>query len=401
MTLIKPQDLIDELGVDGLCATADTYFEGFDLSYEQMRKPFSNVFDAPRLLRNLGTLLGGMELRRGMTVLDFGAGTCWLSRYLAQMGCATVSVDPSEIALDLGRQWFETHPPALMPKPPQFLVFDGRTIDLPDGSVDRIISFDAFHHVPNPEEVLAEFARILRPGGIAAFSEPGPFHSRTEQSQEEMRNFKVLENDIVVEDLERWAMAGGFTHVWVEVSFVDDRIPMTPTQVTRATRTWWRTPLTVVRRLVRAAIGTLRNQHFIYMAKGPLQKDSRWAEDVAYRMTVTDLPKAVRAGEPFRLTVRIENTGDAIWLNTEAADVGNVNLALHHENTETGELESIQRFMLPRSLAPGDSVDFDVALSWPEPGPLDLHMDLVSEQITWFEHQGSTPVRVRVEVGDG
>ena len=74
------------------------------------------------------------------------------------------------------------------------------------------------------------------------------------------------------------------------------------------------------------------------MAKGPLQKDSRWAEDVAYRMTVTELPKAVRAGEPFQISVRIENTGDAIWLNTEAADVGNVNLALHHENTETGEL---------------------------------------------------------------
>ena len=86
MSLMKPRDLIDELGVKGLCDTADVYFEGFELSYEQMRKPFSNLADAPRLLRNLGLLLEGIRLRRGMTVLDSGAGICWLSRYLAQMG---------------------------------------------------------------------------------------------------------------------------------------------------------------------------------------------------------------------------------------------------------------------------------------------------------------------------
>ena len=91
---------------------------------------------------------------------DFG------KRYLdtlAQMGCATVSVDASAKALELGKQWYEHIPPALMPRPPQFLVFDGHRIDLPDASVDRIISFDAFHHVANPKEVIAEFARVLKP----------------------------------------------------------------------------------------------------------------------------------------------------------------------------------------------------------------------------------------------
>ena len=115
-----------------------------------------------------------------------------------------------------------------MPRKPKFLVFDGHTIDLPDGSVDWILCFDAFHHVPNPAEVIAEFARVLRPGGMAGFSEPGPHHSQTEQSQAEMRNFKVLENDLVVEDLERYALAAGFTKAWVELAYVDERIELTP-----------------------------------------------------------------------------------------------------------------------------------------------------------------------------
>lgn len=123
MARIKPQELIERLGVEGLCTTADLYFDGFDLSFEQMRKPFSAFTEAPRLLRNLGALLEGADLRPGMTVLDFGAGTCWLSRYLASMGCATISLDPSEKALELGRQWFDESPPTRMPLPPRFLLY--------------------------------------------------------------------------------------------------------------------------------------------------------------------------------------------------------------------------------------------------------------------------------------
>ena len=39
------------------------------------------------------------------------------------------------------------------------LPFDGHRLELDDESVDRVACNDAFHHVPNPGEVLAEFAR--------------------------------------------------------------------------------------------------------------------------------------------------------------------------------------------------------------------------------------------------
>ncbi len=402
MLLIKPEDLIEELGVEGLCQTADVYFEGFDLSLEQMRKPFSNLGDAPRLLRNLGTLLDGMHLRRGMKVLDFGAGTCWLSRYLAQMGCATVSVDPSAKALELGRQWFEQHPPAQMPEPAQFLVFDGRRLDLTNESIDRIITFDAFHHVPNAEEVLAEFARVLKPGGMAGFSEPGPFHSRTAQSQMEMREFNVLENDIQIEDLERWGMAAGFTHVWADISFSEERISVKPSQVGRFIRHWWWPPLWSLAKLLRGAAATMRYQHTIYMAKGPLVKDSRWPSQLAHRLSLVGVAPQAKVSEEFSLTIRIENRGGASWINSKPEDVGNVNLALHRIDPQRPHSsESIRRFVLPKSLAAGESIDFEVPITWHEAGPLELWFDLVSEQIAWFEQHGSEPLRVLVEVTRG
>src|SRR4029077_2535679 len=97
------------------------------------------------------------------------------------------------------------------------LVFDGRRIDLPDASVDRIVSFDAFHHLPNPDEVLREFARVLKPGGIAGFAEPGARHSRSPMSQFEMRTYRVVENDIDVHAIWRTAARCGFRDLEVAI----------------------------------------------------------------------------------------------------------------------------------------------------------------------------------------
>ena len=62
--------------------------------------------------------------------------------------------------------------------------------------MERIICLDAFHHVPNPAEVLSELGRVLQQGGVAGFAEPGPEYSKTPQSQFEMRTHGVVENDI-------------------------------------------------------------------------------------------------------------------------------------------------------------------------------------------------------------
>ena len=60
-----------------------------------MALPFGKPIVAPDVLYNLSFLLAGMQIGKTMRVLDFGAGVCWLSRHLNEMGCATISLDPS------------------------------------------------------------------------------------------------------------------------------------------------------------------------------------------------------------------------------------------------------------------------------------------------------------------
>ena len=99
--------------------------------------------------------------------------------------------------------------------------FDGENIELPDSTIDRVVCLDAFHHAHNPERVLEEMSRVLTPNGIAGFSEPGPNHSCTDQSQYEMRNYKVIENDIKIEEIWNAAARFGFKKMDISVHNID------------------------------------------------------------------------------------------------------------------------------------------------------------------------------------
>lgn len=48
---------------------------------------------------------------------------------------------------------------------------DLSALDLPSESVDLIFCHQTFHHLPRQERALAEFQRVLRPGGLLLFAE--------------------------------------------------------------------------------------------------------------------------------------------------------------------------------------------------------------------------------------
>src|SRR5205085_2703806 len=60
---------------------------------------------------------------------------------------------------------------------------------------------------------LAEFHRVRRQGGAVVFADGGPDHSRSPQSQWEMRNFVVVERDTDPERVAEMASAVGFADV--------------------------------------------------------------------------------------------------------------------------------------------------------------------------------------------
>lgn len=99
-----------QYSVEELCETADAYYRAVTDPTPLMSKPFTFLHEAPEALQNLGLLLSGLHLGKTMTVLDFGAGTCWLSRFLIQLNCQAICCDASPAALAIGKRLFEELP---------------------------------------------------------------------------------------------------------------------------------------------------------------------------------------------------------------------------------------------------------------------------------------------------
>ena len=194
-------------------AAADRYFAEREDRAFLLGKPYTDVDNFARRFFDIGVAAHWLRLAPGDVVMELGAGTCWLLHFLNRYGCPTIAVDVSPAALEMGRQLFERDPLTDWDLDPQFLPYDGRRIPLPDEHVDKIVLYDAFHHVPNQEEVLREMARVLKSGGLVVMCEPAPGHSHTKESRDEMDAWDVLENDIDVATLEQRALACGFSRM--------------------------------------------------------------------------------------------------------------------------------------------------------------------------------------------
>jgi len=376
--------LLAQYTVEELAKSADEYFARLDTWDVLLAKPFYSVHESADLLTSFGALLNSLELSHGLTVLDFGVGSGWTSWMLSQLGCRVIASDISHSALAITAERYARLPLVGNVTQPVLLPFDGHRLDLDDASVDRISCNDAFHHVPNPVEVLAEFARVLRPGGICAMSEPGPEHSLTPQSQNEMRNFRVVERNTIVEETAPQARAVGFATYEVAVyvglpHFVDAEAfartidPASP----------------VPNELVRSF---LENRRLIRMRKaGTAMLDSRRRDALAASLHV-DI-----AGDVVRL--RAENVGTALWLQ-DPTDFGLVNAGAHLFGADGQLLDfDFMRMRLQPTddpIPPGGQVEVVADLPHLDPGRYRVEFDLVAEGVAWFSENGNATVSVDV-----
>ncbi len=395
--LIDVRQLMAASSIEELNQLAEEYFSRLtDWTYH-LSKPFGSLDETPQLLINFAVILQGLSLCQGMTVLEFGAGTGWASRFLSQLGCQVTAVDVSETALRIAEEHYKRLPIIGQKPAPRFLKFDGYKLDLPDKSVDRIMCLDAFHHVPNPAEVLAELGRVLKDGGIAGFAEPGPEHSKSPQSQYEMKTFRVVENDVNIQEIRQQALAAGFTKMRLAVF----NVPPFHLEVEEF-EDFLQNGATA-QRFAEFVSGFMQNQRNFFLYKGePATTDSRYRAGLQALISITPALIRAREGEPIGAHAVVTNNSPSVWL-PRSAGLGAVHLGCHvYLSDGTLYRHSYHWEALTpgegRPILPNEMVETEVSLPPLPRGRYLLEFDMVSNDVCWFALNGSQQARVALEV---
>lgn len=100
----------------------------------------------------------------GLRVLDIGSGGGYLAESFAELGATVIGIDPAgnsvrEAAIHAKRTNLSIG----------YSVGAGERLPFPDGSFDVVTCCDVLEHLYNLDAVLAETARVLKPGGLYFF----------------------------------------------------------------------------------------------------------------------------------------------------------------------------------------------------------------------------------------
>lgn len=152
-----------------------------DIAYERMVlarsrtaldrwTPQSDRSEAFALKRNA---IGLLRLQPGAVVLDFGAGFCQASEWLAETHSVTcVALDLFYDYLEMSRERWLARRRGDEPGRLAYLQGDGEQLALQSNSVDAVLTWAVLHHIAELKRVVQELHRVLKPGGRCLVVEP-------------------------------------------------------------------------------------------------------------------------------------------------------------------------------------------------------------------------------------
>lgn len=121
-------------------------------------------------------------------ILDIGVGTGFLSIMLAEMGHRVVGIDLSEEMMERAKKKAQD-----LGVEARFKLGDAENLSFETGSFDAIVNRAVLWTLPNPEKALAEWKRVLKPGGRLCFFLHEPHPDRiTDRFRRQLGNIVIL-----------------------------------------------------------------------------------------------------------------------------------------------------------------------------------------------------------------
>jgi ubiquinone/menaquinone biosynthesis C-methylase UbiE len=128
-----------------------------DLQYKMLVEDERRV-KASKIVSVLEHFLGRRDLS-GQKIIDLGSSAGFISDELHKAGAEVTGVDIDEPGLEKARQRFGDKV--------QFVCADGEKLPWDDDSVDAIVFNHIYEHVVDPDAVMSEIRRVLKPTGVA------------------------------------------------------------------------------------------------------------------------------------------------------------------------------------------------------------------------------------------
>lgn len=136
------------------------------------RRFFNSIAPDWELLKQ--KIMGGFDLNGALldmlpscdTLLDLGCGTGDFLELAGNCAKKSIGVDSSAKMLEIARQRFKTGDGR-----PELRLGELEHLPLRDGEADCVVISMVLHHVPEPDAVITEIGRVLKPGGTLLVAE--------------------------------------------------------------------------------------------------------------------------------------------------------------------------------------------------------------------------------------
>jgi glycosyltransferase involved in cell wall biosynthesis/SAM-dependent methyltransferase len=370
-------------------------------------KPFYNLANKPdkhlgdgmdaethRHFTDFANMASVLALPPGARILDVGCGSGWLSEYFARLGYDVTGIDISDELIAMARERVDRIPYDVDHETRlrcRFLTHDIEAAPLAE-SFAAVICYDSLHHFEDERKVFRHLAAMLDLGGLLFILEghkPSAGSETEDELQDVMRRYGTLESpfsgDYLRSLLDEHGLAVVGDYVSVNGLFEremleDDRLPLR----SLATDYHYLTCIKVADAAPASSVPDSREP-------GVLRAD--------FKIT-GPLPARIEPGEKINATITIRNTGDTLWLSGQTLRAGIVTPGVKVFD-RSGEMVSEVHGhpMLPRSIAPGQYVNMILPCPVPPvPGKYTVKIDLVDQQVCWFEERGSQPLMFSVDV---
>jgi SAM-dependent methyltransferase len=338
--------------------------------------------DTQRHFIDFANMAYALALPADARILDVGCGSGWLCEYFSRLGYETTGLDLSPELIRIAKERLARVPFGLDGSKSlkcRFVVHDIEVAPL-DETFDAVICYDALHHFEDESSVVRNMASMLRTGGqlfVAEGERPPEGSASEEELRQVMERYETLESpfsrEYLLELLHNHGLAivGDYTAI---TKFVDrDNVSGN-------------------------SIKFVESPAFNYLLCKKLDgqiRDSRDPGLLQAKISLTGIwEETVSVGSRMLAEISVENTGDTLWLVSEAPLQGRVRMGLkilNEQNEIVSEIHGWPR--LQRAIAPGESVMLRIDCAAPDvAGKFSLKVDLLDQDIAWFEDHGSQPL---------